>query len=225
MNECVRACVSDHGRWRGLYTVQLLLMPHWQRREDLQRGRPGSSTREISCRRRRRCMHTKRIKYRVSMLFLFMHLTCTLHELGETEREREESLVWSNACCTVGEVKEIFPCLWHRHRTHHYMQVRLRHMHTVFACLHRNGNRQEHKRRGMSRPVRRCARVARNGRAFLAKYPRSPDSGDTQEEDEKENEKKNLHFACATSFLVITPGSTPPPPPWMRASSSSPNPK
>jgi hypothetical protein len=44
------ACMGDHGKEAGrsvAYTVQLLLMPRWPRREDLQRGGPG---REISCR-------------------------------------------------------------------------------------------------------------------------------------------------------------------------------
>jgi hypothetical protein len=51
---------DDHGKEAGgsfTYTVQLLLMPHWPRREDLKRGGPG---REISC-SCRRCMDTKRI--------------------------------------------------------------------------------------------------------------------------------------------------------------------
>jgi hypothetical protein len=60
--------MNDHGKEAGgsfTYTVQLLLMPHWPRREDLQRGGPG---REISC---RRCMDTKRISTGPHHRFLF----------------------------------------------------------------------------------------------------------------------------------------------------------
>lgn len=146
-------------------------MPHWPRREDLQRGRPGSSTREISCRRRRRrrCMHTKRIKYRVSMLFLFMHLSCTLHELGEIEREREEGGEPSlEEGILYSRRSERDISIFVASASHAPLHAGAAAAHAHCVCLHRNGNRQEHKRRGMSRPVWRCACPCRKKQTSLS---------------------------------------------------------
>jgi hypothetical protein len=154
--------------------------------------------------------------YRVSsMPSLFMHLSPLSLSPWDTRGAKRE--------CTQSAKRGFHVCV-----------ASASHCILCTLCLHRNGNRQEHKRRGMSRRLALCGAVPVRSRARIEREPfwQVAQSGRTPETEgrRRRQKKKHLHFACATSFLMITPGSTPPPalavpPPWMRASSSSPNPK
>lgn len=176
MNECVRACVSDHGRLGGggaftLCSCCWCLIGHEGKISSVAglaaapaRYPAAAAAAAAACIQRElnigcRCFSCSCISLAPSM---------SLERLRERER-KEESLVWRKAYCTVGEVKEIFQFLWHRHRTHHYMQVRLRHMHTVFACIGMETGRSTKGEACLALCGAVHARVARNRRAFLAK--------------------------------------------------------
>jgi hypothetical protein len=164
------------------------------------------------------CIHTKRINtgdlpsvvdafpVHASLSSPSLSLHGTLEELrgNAHSRRREDSMF-----------------VWHRHRTAYYAHCVCIGMETGRntkgeACLALCG----------AVPVRSRARIEREPFWQVAQSGRTPET----EGRRRRQKKKHLHFACATSFLMITPGSTPPPalavpPPWMRASSSSPNPK
>jgi hypothetical protein len=172
VNACMHehGCINDHGRgWgegRGLYTVQLLLAPHWPRREDLQRGGPASasaSAREVVVSCRCRCMHTKRINTGP------VHAASVSHppsmNLHTDEMERREAAVTSNnKKNALMEVKlnVMFPSLSHRQRT------TTAYAHSAHCVLHRNGNKQQ---RGKARHVSPCAAARRCAQARQENEP------------------------------------------------------